>query len=242
MKGILMNFWNVNSFRLWGSLSLVALLCACSTTYEARDVQPSGFLGDYSQLKKIDQDKVALLYVNANAGSGKYDGIMIDPIKMYAPTNGALAKLSKEDQQRLVNYLDASLRVYLTNSFALVSQPGPGVMRLRMAITEAKGANVPFDVVSTVVPFGLAVSVLKEVATGTHSAVGKAGLECEGLDSETGRRLFAFVDARVGRKVTGRFDKLKKWRTVQDAFDFWARQISDRVKEARATPQSELRP
>lgn len=220
---------------------LAALLCACSTTYEARNVQPSGFLGDYSSLKKIAKDNPALLYVDADAVAGKYSSLVIDPIQMYGPTNGALAKLSKEDQQRLVNYLDASLRVYLASNYTFVTQPGPGVMRLRMAITEAKGANVPFDVISSVVPIGLAISFLKEMATGAHTAVGKAGLECEGLDSETGQRLFAFVDARVGRKVTGRFDKFKKWRTVQDAFDFWARQISDRLQQARTVPKSELR-
>jgi hypothetical protein len=236
-----MYFLNANSLGLsLATLSLAALLCACSTTYEAREVQPSGFLGDYSQLKKIDQDKVALLYANDDADRKKYDRVMIDPIQMYGPTNGALAKLSKEDQQRLVNYLDASLRVYLTNSFTLVSQPGPNVLRLRMAITEAKGANVPMDVVSSVVPIGLAISFLKEMATGAHTAVGKAGLECEGLDSETGQRLFAFVDARVGRKVTGRFDKFKKWHTVQDSFDFWARQIADRLEQERTSPKSGL--
>jgi hypothetical protein len=239
-KGVLpMNCWNMKSVR-WvsGVLSLAALLCACSTTYEARSVTPSGFLGDYSGLKKINKDDPALLCVNAEAVSGKYDRIMIDPIQIYGPTNGALAKLSKEDQQRLVNYLDASLRVYLASNYTFVTQSGPDVMRLRMAITEAKGANVPFDIVSSVVPIGLAVSFLKEMATGAHTAVGKAGLECEGLDSVTGQRLFAFVDARVGRKVTGRFDKLEKWHTVQDAFDFWARQIADRLQQARAAPKS----
>jgi hypothetical protein len=225
-----------------GAFALAALLCGCSTTYEARKVQPSGFLGDYSNLEKLGKDNPALLYVNTNVVPGTYSSIMVDPIQMYGPTNGALAKLPKEEQQKLVDYLDASLRVYLTNSFALVNEPGPGVMRLRMAITEAKGANVPLDVMSTVVPVGLVISGAKRIATGSHSAVGKAGLECEAMDSVTGQRLFAFVDARVGRKITGRFDKFKKWHTVQDAFDFWARQISVRLEQTRAAPKSELHP
>jgi hypothetical protein len=226
---------NTKSARLMGCvLSVAALLCACSTTYEARSVKPSGFLGDYSQLTKMEKDKTALLYVNEAAVPAKYDKMLIDPVQMYGPTNGALAKLSKEDQQRLVNYLDASLRVYLASNYTFATQPGPGVMRLRMAITEAKGANVPMDVVSTVLPIGLAVSFAKEMATGAHSAVGQAGLECEGVDSVTGERMFAFADARVGRKVTGRFDKLKKWHTVQESFDFWARQIAEHAQQMRS--------
>jgi hypothetical protein len=230
-----MNWTHIKSAK-WMSCVLIlsALLCACSTTYEARSVHPSGFLGDYSKLKKIGRSESALLYVNEDALPGRYSKVMLDPIQMYGPTNGALAKLSTKDKQTLVNYLDASFRVYLTNSFTFVDQPGRGVLRMRMAITEAKGANVPLDVVSTVLPIGLAVSFLKEMATGAHSAVGQTGLECEGLDSVTGERMFAFVDARVGRKVTGRFDKLRKWHTVQEAFDYWAKQISDHVQRARA--------
>ena len=229
MKNQSMNFLRQLLFLLFLSVSL----CACLTTYSARKVKPSGFLGDYSELKRISEENPALLYINSDIPSGKYTRLMINPIQMYGPTNGALAKLSKKDQQRLVNYLDASLRAYLSSNFTLVDQEGADVLRLRMAITEAKGANVPFDVVSSVVPIGLAISFVKEMATGTHSAVGKAGLECEGVDSVTGQRVFAFVDARVGRKATGHFDKLKKWRTVQDAFDFWAQQISDRLQKAR---------
>ncbi len=221
---------------------LGSMLCACATTYEARSVHPSGFLGDYSKLKKIRRGGSALLYVNETAIAGRYSKVILDPIQMYGPTNGALARLSKTDQQTLVNYLDAALRVYMTNIYAVVDQPGPDVMRMRMAITEAKGANVPLDVVSSVVPFGLAVSVVKELATGAHTAVGQAGLECEGLDSVTGERMFAFVDARVGRKVTGRFDKFRKWHTVQDAFEFWAKKISDEVQKARLQAKQAAQP
>ena len=220
-------------------LLLVCWLCACSTTYEARNVQPSGFLGDYSRLRKTDG--AGLLFVEQDAMKGQYKGIIIDPVCMYAPTNGRLAKLSKDDQQILVDYLHASLRTYMTNRFAVVGDAGPGVMRLRMAITEARSANVPMDVVSTLLPIGLAVSAVKRVATGAHSAVGSAGIECEALDSVSGQRLFAFVDARIGRKVTGRFDKFKKWHTAQDAFDFWAQEIARQLENAGAGPKSEPR-
>ena len=234
MKNPLMKF--LRQMLFFSFLSI--LLCACSTTYSARKVKPSGFLGDYSELKRISEENPALLYINPDTPSGKYTRVMINPIQMYGPTNGALAKLSKKDQQRLVNYLDASLRAYLSSNFTLVDQSGADVLRLRMAITEAKGANVPFDIVSSVLPIGLAISFVREMATGAHSAVGKAGLECEGVDSMTGQRVFAFVDARVGRKATGRFDKLEKWRTVQDAFDFWAEQISDRLQKARVSQKN----
>jgi hypothetical protein len=133
-----------------------------------------------------------------------------------------------------VNYLDATLRATLKTDYALVNTPGPDVMRLRVAITEAKGAKVALDTFSTLMPIGLALSEAKNLATGSHTAVGSVGVECEGLDSQTQARLFAAVDERVGRKVTGKFDKLEKWRTATDAFDYWAQRLQNRLREERS--------
>jgi hypothetical protein len=41
------------------------------------------------------------------------------------------------------------------------------------------------------------------------------------------------VYARVGRKVTGKLDKFSKWRTPNDAFDYWAERLQLRLKEER---------
>ena len=106
-------------------------------------------------------------------------------------------------------------------------------MKMRVAVTEAKGASVMLDPVSTAVPIGLAISGVNKMATGQHLSVGEIGAECEGLDSMTGKRLLAAVDARVGSKFTGRFDKLSKWCAAKDAFDFWSKQIHERLCELK---------
>jgi hypothetical protein len=125
------------------------------------------------------------------------------------------------------------LREHLTKDYAIVDKPGSDVMRVRVAITEAKGANVVLDTFSTLMPIGLAVSEIKNLAVGSHSAVGSVGAECEALDSMDNVRLFAAVDARVGQKVTGKFDKFDKWRTATDSFDYWAERLQTRLTEMR---------
>lgn len=140
-----------------------------------------------------------------------------------------MAKLSKEDRQGMVNYFDMALREKLNHNFALVYEPGPDVLRMRVAVTEAKGSAVLLDTLSTVVPLGLAVSGINAMVTGKHLAVGEIGAECEVLDSMTGKRLLAAVDARTGGKLTFQFDKLSKWHTAKDAFDFWSTQIHERL-------------
>ena len=210
-------------------------LSGCTSTYQKRSVEGSGFLKDYSQLKDRGGDTAMLSYIDPKADFRSYNKIMIDPIRAYAKDkDSSMAEMSKEDQQRLLNYFDATLREQLKKDYTFVNQPGPGVLRLRVAVTEAEKSRVVLDTISSVVPIGLAVSSAKAIVTGKHLSVGEIGAECEGVDSLTGKRLFAAVDARVGRKWTFKFDKFNKWHTAEDAFDFWAKQLETRLSDLRA--------
>lgn len=221
---------------VFGSLGiavLAGLTCGCLTTYQARQANPSGFLGDYSQFREGRDGEALLVYINAKSDFKSYNKILLDPVRIYAAKDSGLGKLSKEDLQRLVNYLDATLREHLKGDYTFVDAPGPGVMRVRVAITEARGAKVLMDTFSTLMPIGLALSEVKNLATGSHTAVGSVGIEAEALDSMTQDRLFGAVDERVGRKITGKLDKLSKWRTANDAFDYWADRLQTRLAGLR---------
>jgi hypothetical protein len=222
----------------WAGVALsitlgVGLLSGCASTYQARNAKASGFLGDYSKLRPGQGEEALYVYFNPMADFKRYTKITLDPVQVYAARGSALTKLPKADLQNLVNYLEATLRENLKKDYEIVTAPGPDVMRLRVAMTEAKGSKVVLDTISTLVPMSLAVSEVKNLATGSHSAVGSAGVECEALDSRTDVRLFAAVDARVGRKVTGKLDKFDKWHTAADAFDYWAARLQSRLSEER---------
>ena len=216
-------------------LSGCASLClvSCAPTHQTLSAEPSGFLGDYSQLREGKEGEALLVYVNPEADFKKYDKILIDPISIYASKGSDLAGLSKEDQQSLLNYLDAALRKALKEDYAIVGEAGAGVMRLRVAMTETEGSMVVLDTVSSVVPIGAAISGIKRITFGTHTGVGLARVEAEIVDSVTNTRLLAAVDERAGSKYTGRFDKFSKWQDVRDAYDYWAEKIRVRLAELR---------
>jgi len=220
--------------RLAGVLLGALVLGGCASTYQQRSVKGSGFLSDYSQLKDRGGDTAMLSYIDPKVNFRAYNKIMLEPVRAYVSgKDSPMAKLPKEQQQHLLNYFDAALRENLKRDYALVSQPGPGVLRVRVALTEATGSKVVLDTVSTVLPIGLALSSVKAIATGEHLNVGTVGAECEGLDSLTNKRLFAAADARVGRKITLKFDKFSTWHAAEDACDFWAAQLRDRLAEKR---------
>ena len=205
----------------WVGWLLLLLATSCATTYSVRHVKTSGFLGDYSQLRPGGADEPVLVYRRSAAGPG-YAKLLIDPVVAYAGPGSRLHKLSTEDRQALLDYFHAALREQLGQDFALAETAGPGTLRMRVALTDARGSKILLDTLSTVVPVGLAISALQRVALGQTATSGRATIEAEVLDSQTGERRVALVDGRAGRKVTGRFDKWKKWQDVRDACDFWS--------------------
>jgi len=212
---------------------LACMLAACAT-HQARDVTPTTFLGDYSKLQEGGEGRALLVYINPQVDFKVYNAIMMDPVRLYASGKHGMEKLTPEDRQIILNYADAVIREQLGKDYKLVTAPGPGVMRLRVAITEAEDANVTLDTISTVIPIGLALNGLVALGTGEWSFTGSAGVEAEGLDSVSGKRLFAAVDRRTGAKVTGKGDKFDDWRTVKNAIDYWAVKLRERLAEKRA--------
>lgn len=220
-------------FRWIGLLLLLALGASCATTYQARHAKSSGFLGDYSQLRKGRGEEPLLIYINPAADVRRYDKILIDPVEGYLGAGSRLSRLAKPDRQALLDYFHATLRAQLGQDYALVDQPGPGVLRLRIAVTDARATKPALDTLTTVVPVGLAISALQRAALGKTLTTGSVRIEAEALDGETGERLAALVDERIGAKVTGRFDKWKKWQDVRDAFDYWGARMRGALGEFR---------
>lgn len=206
------------------------LITGCRSTFQTRKVETSGFLSNYSQLKKGSGDEAQLIYINPQADFNAYTRILMDPVKFYSDKN---SKLEGEDKKRIVDYLHATILEQLKYDYTFVNKPSEGTMRLRVAITEARGSKVVMDTISSIVPVGMALGLVKKVATGTNLSVGKASVELEIQDSQTGERLVAAVDERAGRKYTGKFDKFQKYHTVEDAFNYWAKRLKNRLKEFR---------
>jgi hypothetical protein len=212
-----------------GILVLSLALMACSTTRQTRSVETSGFLGDYSQLVEGEGDQAQLGYVNPNAKFSAYDAIIIDSVTLW--DDSETSELSQEDQQMLTDFFYQSLHEALSKDFQVVDTPGPRVMRLRAAITEAKGARVAMNAVTSIVPQFRLLSALLGSATDTAPWVGRATAEAEITDSMTGTRLLAGVDQRTGTKALR--GGLKTWSHVKAVCDYWSERIATRLQELR---------
>ena len=206
------------------ALGIVSLTTACLAGCASQiEVQPTGFLKDYSILKeRSGRAAPALFYVNPTTDFNTYDKIMLEPVTVWVTEGSDLSDVPREDLDILGSLLYKSIKdeVEKRGTRQFVTQPGPGVIRVRLAITEASEASV-MNVVMTVIPNLNIITEGISMATGTRSFVGTAGLEGEATDSMTGELLVAGVDRRQGGR-----DLSAGWGQVEDAIKVWASEIA----------------
>jgi uncharacterized protein DUF3313 len=190
---------------------------------------PSGFLGnDYSLLTppaEGSDQKAMLRYIAPNVNWGSYNQIIIAPVTFWAADD---SKVSAADQQALCNYAYTEFVKVLGKNFTLVSQPGPGVMKISLALTDATSATPGLRSISVIVPQARVLSAIKMAGTGTYAFVGSAQGALKANDSVTGQLLAAAVDKRVGgtsvKNVT-----VFQWGDAENAIDYWANLTDQRL-------------
>jgi uncharacterized protein DUF3313 len=189
----------------------------------AEEAPHSGFLRDYSQLKPHDDYPAQEIFIAPDAEWTKYDAVYIESVTIWVAD--AEKAPSPEDQKKLTDMLYKSLSDKIGEKFKIAEHPGPGVLELRAAITEARGAKVVLNTVTTVIPQLRAASTILGLATDTAAFVGAASGEAELTDSVTRDRLAAAIDTRAGTK--GIMRMLSKWADVEAIFDYWGEHTRD---------------
>ncbi len=185
----------------------------------------SGFLGDYSQVIEREGYEAKAVYFNPGAQWQRYDSVQIDTVSLWL--NDEDHGLSDDDRQMLTDLLYASLHGKLGEKFRLAEQAGLSTLRLRAALTQAKGARVAARTVSSILPPVFVVSTLVGLSADVAKTVGTATIELEVLDSVSGERLAAAVDERAGTKsILAGKRTFQKWGDVKAACDFWAERVA----------------
>jgi Protein of unknown function (DUF3313) len=183
---------------------------------------PTGFLGnDYSLMAPPaagSDQKAMLRYVNSSVNWGSYHAIMIAPVTFWAEDD---SKVSAADQQALCDYAYSVFVKDLGKNFIIVKQPGQGVLKLSVALTDATSAVPVLRSISVVVPQARLLSAIKMAATGTYAFVGSAQGALKLNDSVSGELLAAAVDKRVGGTSIKNADVFQ-WGDAENAINYWA--------------------
>jgi hypothetical protein len=220
-------------------------LTACSTTRQQTKgtIEPSGFLGDYSQLHEGTNGQARLVYWAPDVNWAKYTKIWIKPVELWKSDDpdSTMGKISPENQQKLIDLFHTAMFNVLSTNYTILDHGGPDVLIIHTAITDAKKSKPVIGVISSIyVPIKL-ISFGKQELMGTGIGVGSVTIEAEFLDGESNQRLAAVVDSRSGSlairsKFSGTFGD------VERSFEWWAERLNTRLAEAKAasTPKTEL--
>jgi len=225
-----------------GVLAPLALLWlgGCAATQEAKSVEKSGFLGDYSMLREGERstmsessaDQALWIYKNPAAEWSKYKKIQLDPVTLWtSQKDSQLKDVSAADRQRLAGLLWAKLDEALRKDYEIVNEPGPDVLRVQVAITEASESSVALDTVTSIIPQTRMLSGMKSLATGVSAFTGSASVEGKMTDGGTGALLAAAVDRRGGTKSLS--GVTNSWNDVEEAYRFWAEKLRYRLCQWR---------
>jgi PBP1b-binding outer membrane lipoprotein LpoB len=204
------------------SALMAAMLGGCAGSYQARSVDVKGAtLVNPDILQEGKDDQVLYRYVNPKADVKQYTRIMIDPV--LVKKDGELDKEELQNYQNLANNAYVYLGKELEQDYMVVKAPEPGTMRIQMAIIDADSSKPVRNTLSTFVPIGMAVSLIKYSATGKQSGVGEITVEMRITDAATGELLGAALDRRVGGKDIGTL--WSSWANADDSLKFWAQKL-----------------
>jgi hypothetical protein len=152
---------------------------------------------------------------------------MVDQVTFFLKNDAKYKGIQPEDIKELTEAFDSAVRENIGKYYELTDRPGPDVIRIRVAITDLSPSKPGMSAVSTVLPIGLGLSIVKKAATGKHTGVGETSMEMEVVDSLTNERFAAAIDEYSGGKLSG----LTKWGSAEEAFKFWTERIRKRLDE-----------
>ncbi len=190
-----------------------ALLTGCQT-YKAAN---SGFLEDYSKLSSSPEVEDALYYQDPAKSLKEYDKFMVDPVLVHFAPNAKGTALDPAKLKTLTDYARDEAVNALSVRYTVVKAPGPGVLRLRAAITDIKKTKPAMNIHPATKLSGI--------------GLGGASMEAEALDSQTGERVFAVVDTRQGDRIAIRAG-LSQLGHAQQVIKHWIDRFVSRVDKA----------
>lgn len=196
------------SIALAGSIAfVVAFVSGCASTPSR-----TGFLTDYSRLQ---QDGSDLRWAD-DARLAVYSKFIVEPASIHFHAKAKGKGTDQTTLRRMANTMNDAVIRELSGRYSIVSQPGPGVARIRIAITDVRKDTPALNVIPQTRMTGL--------------GLGGASMEGEVLDSQTGEQIGAVIQSDQGKRIS--LSGFKRWSSAEAVIKEWAKRFRKRLDEA----------
>ena len=185
----------IRGVRCIAAVSLAALF----SVSHAEELIYSGFMTDYTQLRKVTDGSAHYRYIAPGAEDklAGYFAVMIDQPEIFIANDSEYRGVRPKQLGALAEVLRAGIASGLSDSLFVVDRPGQNVMYLRVAVTNLKLKKRKKKVFNYL-PVGLVVGGVRGAATtdiAKKADLGSLVFELEAFDSVTNERLVAIIDS-----------------------------------------------
>jgi hypothetical protein len=246
-----------------GVLAGAMLLPGCSTPGGGASIVASeatvanvpqvGFLSDYARLKPISGLGGILCWKASKVDWKQYDKVQIERILVTLKPGNSQSAVDPGDLKTLTDYFHKALVTAIQPTTPIVDKAGPGVLQLRIALTDLVPTGTVDSLTGTLVPYGFVAEMASGEATGRPAGstpyMGQTGMQAQFRDGASGAVLGECADTEIGRKyaasvdqgatnatttwVNGYMDSFTSWSYAQDAFNKWAAEFAQRFNTLR---------
>ena len=212
----------------------------------------SGFLSDYKRLAPVPWAEGIQCWRKADLDAKKYDKVLISRMTVTLKP-GQQQGIDPTDLKTLTDYFHDSMVKALKPQMQVVDKSGPGVVVMRIALTNLVPTKVAESVTGTVVPYAFIAEAGSGVATGRPAGstpyLGETGMEMQFQDGASGKILAECRDTEIGRKyaadmdsgavgaaqtwASGYVNSFQSWSYAKNAFDKWSTLTAKRFAELR---------
>jgi hypothetical protein len=206
---------------VWLALALTISLTFVMSAASCASVQkPSGFLDGYykNMTPAPGLEGSWMRWVKPGADFNKYNKLMLDGVVFYLSPDSQDKGIDPDIMKDLADTFNHDMVNAVKDKYPLVAEPGPDVMRIKFALTGIKQSRPVLSGATTIIPAGLAISVIRKETTGAWSGSGATGSEVMVIDSIT-NEVIAVVQTEY---IAGFSERFTEYGSAKDAFEFWA--------------------
>jgi hypothetical protein len=205
------------------AITLLGFAAGCSSTYQAKHVQPSDFLKPHqAKLVNAPEGDVLRTYKNANTDWSKYRKIMLKRVVIWDGFSSRLNGGQRADLQRLADSFYGKLKQKLSRDYEMTEQSAADTMVIQVAITDAEKSWVAPALLSKA---SLELQVVNTVWTyfsGKPAFAGEITFEFTVHDAQTAELLLAGADRRVGGQNLIDKELFNPWGDAKNSVEFWS--------------------
>jgi len=226
------------------------------TATDSARLTRSGFLSDFARLKPTTWGQGIECWRDSKLDARSYDKVLISRIVVSlapAKAGSGAQTIDPSDLKTLTDYFHNSLVQALKPQMQVVDKAGPGVLVMRIALTDLVPTVVTDSLAGTLIPYAFVAEAGSGVATGRPAGstpyMGETGMEMQFRDGATGAVLGECRDTEIGRKyaadvnagaagaaqtwVGGYLNSFQAWSYARNAFDKWSMLLARRFAELR---------